>query len=69
MALCSDGVQLMLSDIFRVSYLLCEGVVQSYILGITYITINASSGADSILYILYFTYFEIAVQTQMYSIG
>ena len=59
----------MLSDIFGVSYLLCEGVVQSYILGITHIAINASSGVDSILYILYFTYFEIAVQTWMSGVG
>ena len=59
----------MLSDIFGVAYLLCEGVVQSYIFSITHIAINASSSVDSILYILYFTYFEIAVQTWRSGVG
>ena len=59
----------MLSDLFGVSYLYCACVTYSHILSITHIVINASSGVDSILCRLYFTYFEIAVQTLMSGVG
>jgi len=55
----------MLSDLFGLLYSSYEDIIQSYILNVIYVVMNANGCVDSILCRLYFTYFETAVQTWM----